>query len=274
MMNNKLKDAIYGFAVGDALGVPVEFKQRGSYQLDKMVGNGTHRQMKGTWSDDTSMTIATCDSIKEMGGINLNDLRAKFRGWLFVGKYAIDGKVFDVGGTTMKALRDGVGCDDVYSNGNGSLMRVLPLAFMDDVDDQDIAMVSSLTHAHQISCESCVLYVAIARELIAGRTLKSIIREMEMEAPFHRIRSIFSLTEDEIKSTGYVVDTLEAALWAVATTDNYKDAVLKAVNLGDDTDTVAAVAGGLAGIIYGIEGIPEEWVADLRGKDIIDSCLF
>lgn len=271
-MKNKLKAAIYGLAIADAIGVPVEFRKRGSFYVDSMVGHGTHNQPAGTWSDDTSMTLATCDSIKKCGAIDLQDIFEKFRRWYFDDAYTIDG-LFDCGCTTGKALEIGKGDESEWANGNGSLMRILPLAFI-DASDQEIEAVSALTHAHQISKTACVIYVGIARRLLAGEGLKSITRSMECEIPFHKIRSIYSLNEEEIKSTGYVVDTLEAALWAVATTDNYRDAVLKAVNLGDDTDTVAAVAGGLAGIMYGMDGIPKEWIEGLRGKDIINKCLF
>lgn len=271
-MKNKLKAAIYGLAIGDALGVPVEFKERGSFHVDTMTGYGTHRQPAGTWSDDTSMTIATCDSIRECGKVDTADIFNKFKVWYFENQYTVDG-LFDIGGTTAQAIRTGMPLDDVYSNGNGSLMRILPLAFT-DASDQTVEEVSALTHAHQISRLACVYYVRIAKGLLAGDSMGSIIRKLQIEVPFHRLHSIPLLNEDEIKSTGYVVDTLEAALWAITTTDNFKDAVLKAVNLGDDTDTVGAVAGGLAGIIYGMEGIPEEWIDGLLGKDIIDKCLF
>lgn len=112
----------------------------------------------------------------------------------------------------------------------------------------------------------------IVRALLRGEKLKDILESIE--SPFERLRTINTLDESEIKSGGYVVSTLEAALWAVSTTDNYRDAVLKVVNLGNDTDTVGAVAGGLAGIIYGFEGIPSEWIESLKGKDIIENCLF
>lgn len=271
-MKNKLKAAIYGLAVADAIGVPVEFKARGSYHVDTMIGYGTHHQPAGTWSDDTSMTIATCDSIRECGKVDTSDIFKKFEDWYFRSRYTVDG-LFDIGGTTALAIRRCKPLDDEFSNGNGSLMRILPLAFT-DASEQEVEDVSALTHAHKTSRMTCVHYVTIARRIAAGEELKGIIRSMNFESPFHRIHSIYSLTEDEIKSTGYVVDTFEAAVWAVATTDNYRDAVLKAVNLGDDTDTVAAVAGGLAGILYGMEGIPAEWIDQLRGKEVIDKCLF
>lgn len=271
MIDNKLKSAIYGLAVADAVGVPYEFKMRGTFNATDMVGHGSHNQPKGTWSDDTSMTLATCASIKECGGIDVSDMLARFRAWAHNGKYAIDGRVFDIGCTTSEALYKGAGKNDERSNGNGSLMRIIPLAFT-DASNEEIEEVSAITHAHDISKAACVCYVHIARALIQGEKLTDILSRVE--SSFERIRYINTLCESEIKSSGYVVSTLEAALWAVSTTDNYRDAVLKAVNLGNDTDTVAAVAGGLAGIIYGFNELPAEWLNSLRGKDIIEACLF
>lgn len=271
IIDNKLKSAIYGLAVADAVGVPYEFKIRGSFKATGMVGFGSHNQPKGTWSDDTSMTLATCASIKECGYIDVSDMLSKFRAWANSGKYAIDGRVFDIGCTTAEALHTGKGKDNERSNGNGSLMRIIPLAFT-DASDNEIKAVSAITHAHDISKTACVCYVHIVRALAQGARLEDILESIE--SPFERIRTISTLDESEIKSSGYVVSTLEAALWAVSTTDNYRDAILKAVNLGNDTDTVGAVAGGLAGIIYGTEGIPPEWIESLKGKDIIENCLF
>jgi ADP-ribosylglycohydrolase len=273
-IDNKLKAAVYGLAVADALGVPVEFKERGTFHVTDMQGYGTHHQPVGTWSDDTSMTIATCDSIVKECCIDLDDMRAKFNAWIEWGAYTAGGNVFDYGGTTWTALRDGKGVDHARSNGNGSLMRILPLAFVPDITDEQIREVSAITHAHEISKEACVIYVNIAKKLLAGEKLLDILHGLEVEAPFDRLPAIAECTEDEISSSGYVVDTLEAALWSIATTDSYEAAVLKAVNLGSDTDTVGAVTGGLAGIIYGYDAIPDKWIKVLRGKDVIDSCLF
>lgn len=272
-MKDKLKAAIYGLAIGDALGVPVEFKGRNTFNINGMVGYGTHNQEPGTWSDDTSMTIATCDSIRLCDGINIQDMYDKFRNWITKGEYTVDGKVFDYGMTTINAIRQGYGEDDEMSNGNGSLMRILPLAFT-DASNEEIETVSAITHAHQISKIGCVYYVKIARKLLKGYELTEILESLETEAPYDRLPYIHTLQEEDIASTGYVLHTLEAALWALATTNNFKDAVLKAVNLGSDTDTVGAVTGGLAGIIYGLEGIPKEWIISLRGKEIIDKCLY
>lgn len=257
-----LRDAIYGLAVGDALGVPVEFMDRDSYEVTEMMGHGTHNQEAGTWSDDTSMTLATCDSIRKNGKIDIEDMRAKFKAWLYDAEYTVDNDVFDRGITVMRALDMGKGLDGEYDNGNGSLMRIVPLAFT-DASEEEIRACSAITHAHDLSTGLCVKYVEIARRLIKGDSLESVIPS-----------EIATRSRDNIKSTGFVRDTFEAALWALANSDNYKDAMLLAVNLGSDTDTVGAVAGGLAGIVYGIEGIPAEWMEVLRGKEVIEKCLF
>lgn len=258
----KLRDGIYGLAIADALGVPFEFKERGTFTCTGMVGFGTWNQVAGTWSDDTSMTLATCKSIKDKNKIDVENIRKNFEDWLFEGKFACHGETFDVGTTTREALGEGHGIDDFYANGNGSLMRILPLAFT-DARDEEIESVSSITHAHEISRKACLDYVHLARKLIAGEKLEELGLDHIKNKP-----------EDEIQSTGFVLHTFEASLWCLLNTNSYKEAVLKAINLGDDTDTTGAVTGGLAGIIYGFDNFPKEWVDELKGKDLIDECLF
>lgn len=260
-----LKDAVYGLAVGDALGVPYEFKARGTFECSGMAGYGTHNQPKGTWSDDTSMTLALCDSIRECGEVDVYDIRTRFCEWLFEGCYTVDG-AFDFGDTTYNALRLGVGESDVTSNGNGSLMRTVPLAFT-DASDEDIERVSAITHAHPISTDACVRHVHMARLLLEGVS-------PEDSAKAVGLGDALELERDEVRSTGYVVDTLMASTWCLCTTSSFEECVLRAVNLGDDTDTTGAVAGALAGIVYGLSAIPRNWLRALRGKGIIDSCLF
>ena len=272
-MNQSLKAAVYGLAVADALGVPYEFLARGSFEAVEMVGYGSHQQPAGTWSDDTSLVLATCDSIREKGKIDPADMQQRFKNWLFEGAYTPDGLTFDVGNATREALTRGHGLSDEYSNGNGSLMRILPLVFT-AAGPSDIEAVSSITHAHATSVEACLLYVDFARRLLKGQQLPEILSGLETSTTYARLQTLAELTEDDIRSSGYVVDTLEAALWCLLTSTSYPETVLKAVNLGDDTDTVAAVAGGLAGIIYGLEGIPDNWLAQLRNKELLESCLF
>ena len=242
-----LRDCVYGQAVGDALGVPYEFRARGTFECTGMVGHGSHNQPAGTWSDDTSMALATCDSIRATGRIDVRDMRERFVRWYREGAYTVSG-LFDIGGTTADALSSGRGRAGERDNGNGSLMRILPLAFT-GATDHEVRAVSAITHAHAISCEACVRMVHVARRLIVGEGSRDV-------------------------AGGFVLDTERAALWCLANTSCYAECVLAAVNLGDDTDTTAAVAGGLAGVAYGMEGIPGEWLDALLGKATIDACLF
>jgi len=269
-----LKDAIYGLAVGDALGLPVQFEDRDTYKIEDMIGYGAFEMPEGSWSDDTSLTLATCASIKRCGSIVVDDIRACFEDWLFHGKYTPFGRAYDIGGTCDKAISTGIGCNDEWSNGNGSLMRIIPLAFIEGITDQEISDVSAITHAHACSRYGCIAYIHIAKGLLEGKQLKECVLEsIDPKSSYARCRCIETLSRDEIKSTGYVVDTLEAALWCLSTTNSYKECLLKAVNLGDDTDTVGAVAGGLAGIIYGMENIPLQWVDRLQAKKVMEECL-
>ena len=239
----RLRDAIYGLAVSDALGVPYEFKPRGTFTCEGMVGHGTHNQPAGTWSDDTSMTLATCDSIRELGRDDTGDIRHRFERWLRGGEYTPDGVVFDCGITVSSAINAGRGLAGESDNGNGSLMRIAPLAFTDATDDE-VRAVSAITHAHDMSCSLCVDYVHILRELAGGAPASDVAGEWrDRPAP---------------GSSGFVRHTYDAALWCLANTGSYRDCVLAAVNLGDDTDTTAAVAGALAGTLYGYDAIPAE----------------
>lgn len=259
-MTATLRDCVYGQAVADALGVPYEFRPRGTFHCEGMVGHGTHDRPAGTWSDDTSMALAICDSYRELGRVDVEDIRSRFVRWWRNGAYTVDG-LFDIGNATREALARGHGLSGERDNGNGSLMRTVPLAFA-GADDGEVRAVSAITHAHPTSTEACVRMVRVARDLVAGATPADVAGDLA------------GVPEAEVRSGGYVLDTERAALWCLATTSSYRDCVLAAVNLGDDTDTTAAVAGALAGIVYGVGGIPGEWLAALRGRDVIERCLF
>ena len=266
---------IYGAAVGDALGVPFEFQGRNTFRCTHMSSGGVHGMPAGTFSDDTSLLIATCDSIRACNGkIDTNDITNRFRNWLNNGDYAIDGKVFDVGNATATALNEGRGLTHEQSNGNGSLMRIAPLA-LTDATDQQITEVSAITHAHPISTTACIVFVHILRKVMHEVDLPAAIHStIPDNEQFAFLADIENKSRDEIQSTGFVLHTLEAALWCNLNTESYAECVREAVNLGSDTDTTACVAGALAGAIYGYNAIPEQWLKTLRGKDIIDACLF
>ena len=201
-------------------------------------------------------------------------MRKRIKSWLSAGAYTPDGDAFDFGNTTASALSAGHGLAGERSNGNGSLMRIAPLAYFGTEDDE-IRAVSAITHAHRISVESCVCFVKLIRNLIGGNTFEDSLRFSIPDGDeFAFLADIASQPRDAVRSGGYVLDTLAAAIWCFANTDSYEECVLAAVNLGSDSDTTACVAGALAGAVYGYRAIPSEWLDTLRGKDIIEHCLF
>lgn len=273
--NTLLKAAVFGLAVGDALGVPYEFRNRDTFTVTRMTSGGVHKQPKGTWSDDTGLTLATCYSIQKKGGIDLADMMRDFRAWLWHGAFTVDGRIFDVGNTCGQAINVGHGLGREDKQGNGSLMRILPLAFLPGISDEAIADVSALTHDSSVCKELCIIYVHIARELIQGADLKTAIsRSVSPDSNYRHLLDIENFPREEIGNTEHAPVSLTAALWCLSHTRSYKACVLAAVRLGGDTDTVAAIAGGLAGIVYGYRAIPKLWLMQLRGKNIIRGCLF
>lgn len=297
-MRNYIKDILYGIATGDALGVPVEFLSRGEIALRPvtgMQGYGTHNQPPGTWSDDSSLTFCLAEML--CGEYDLNNLANRFINWRNYGYWTPRGEVFDIGIATSHAinrLQDDIspvlaGGDGEWSNGNGSLMRILPLLFyIKDLSVTDrfniIGEVSSLTHRHSRSIVACFLYLEMALNILQGKDKQTAYTEMcktandflvDEKETFSRVLSgdIPGLHINDIKSTGYVVHTLEAAVWCLLKTVDYQSAVLSAVNLGDDTDTTGAVTGGIAGLLYGWETIPAEWLNLLAKKTSIDKLI-
>ena len=270
---DQLRGIVYGAAIGDALGVPYEFMRRGSFECAGMVAGGAHGMPAGTFSDDTSLMLATCASYGALHHVDVDDMRDEFARWLYEGAYTTDGSAFDVGNATATAIEQGRGCDGERSNGNGSLMRIAPLALTIASDDE-IRDASAVTHAHVISKEACVAFVHILREVLRGEALATAIEGNIPDDPrFGFMHDIESWSLDDVRSTGYVIDTLGAALWCALNTDDYASCVLAAVNLGDDSDTTACVAGALAGAMYGYGSIPREWIEQLRGKDVIEDPL-
>lgn len=288
----KVKDGIMGLVIGDALGVPVEFTQRYERESDPVTCMrccGTYNMPAGTWSDDSSMTIATMASIINVRGIDYEAIMGEFCEWLFNEKY-VQYRVFDYGNTTGSALYKSRGgtpaleCGGIgdRDNGNGSLMRILPLAFIPDIDYETIENVSALTHAHKRSKIACVFYIEIAKSMLESEGLTidehiktatdKIIEYYKGDEELNHFKRIFNDDLDDIdtiNSGGYVIDTFESVVYCLKNTDNYRDAVLKAVNLGKDTDTVGAICGGLAGIYYGYDDIPEEWIWTIYKKNYI-----
>ena len=288
----KIKDGIIGLVVGDALGVPVEFS--GKYERDKdpvtdMREYGTHNQPKGTWSDDSSMTLATMSSIVNKNKIDYEDIMNEFINWCCYNKYTNSKSGnFDIGNTTRRALTNYLkgkpalesGARSERDNGNGSLMRILPFAYIKGIDYNTIENVSSLTHAHRISRIACVLYIEIAKSMLQNdyeihehvKLACDKIKYYYKDSPaLNNFEKILSNDLDEVYGRTFVVGSLECVIHCLLNTKNYKDAVLKAVNFGDDTDTTAAICGGLAGIYYGYDSIPMEWINTINKIDEVES---
>ncbi|MFK7077932.1 ADP-ribosylglycohydrolase family protein [Flavobacterium oreochromis] len=302
MKTKLVHSALFGVAVGDALGVPVEFKDRNElarFPVHGMKEYGSHGQPAGTWSDDSSLTFCLADSLCD--GYNTNQLAQYFVNWRNEQMWTPHGRVFDIGIATSNAIyRISQGIDPILcggfnigDNGNGSLMRILPLVFYikdKSIDEiyQITKEVSSITHAHFRSVFACFIYLVYALEIIKGSdkekaytTMQLIIADFLKEKDFNKNelslfdrilkQNISSIEETNISSSGYVLHSLEASLWCVLTSNSYKETVLKAVNLGGDTDTTGAIAGGLAGLIYGYDAIPTEWINVLARKTDIEN---
>lgn len=304
-MKKEIENGIIGFAIGDALGVPAEFKSRKElerYPITDMIGYGTYNLPEGTWSDDTSMTLATIHSIVEIGTIDTNDMANRFLKWYRNAEYTATNKTFDIGRTTLQALAkyelkqgEAVNCGEngEYDNGNGSLMRILPIAYYiyyNNIKDNRkiyelVKNVSSITHAHEVSILGCYIYVIYTLSILeekdknkAYMTIKEADYSMFSENALNKYSRILKddiskFTLNEISSSGYVVSTLEAVMWLFLNSNDYNTIILKAVNLGEDTDTVAAITGGLLGIYYGIYSIKNSWKKSLKRYDyIVDLC--
>lgn len=310
---DQIKAVMLGHAVADALGVPVEFCSRDELKkqpVTDMVGYGTYPVPAGSWSDDTSMSLAALDCLA-CGKFDANEIMINFARWLESGAYTPTGECFDVGGTCQRAIQNFIGMtytpeeqivipvgfdatvcgiDGERNNGNGALMRIHPFALMTYFDKSQpmdfepiIDRACTLTHAHARSKLACEIYTLILHHLLAFSNKDAVLLALDIancryyQHPeyrhFERLlgEGFENLAEDQIKSSGYVVDTLEAAVWCLLTTDNYRECVLKAVNLGEDTDTVAAVAGGLAGAMYGYDSIPLEWKNILIKREYIEA---
>ena len=303
------QDLLLGIAIGDALGVPVEFKSRAYLRenpVTEMIEFGVHNQAKGTWSDDSSLSFCLADSLAR-NGYDLKDIASRILAWFNDGLWTAHGKVFDIGGQTRSAIDELTAIfkhrtfeelnnrvsDNEYANRNGALMRILPVVFetLDlgiEEKYQLIKEVGCLTHGHIRSTIACFILIIMAEELIKGQTKWAayLVMQQKVKNSFERLHipameqqkftrilafNISSFEAEEIKSDGYVVHSLEASLWSVLKNDTYKRTVLAAVNLGEDTDTIGAIAGGLAGLIYGVSNIPTKWKEALVGRKAIES---
>lgn len=313
-MKNMWIDGMMGLVMGDVLGMPVQFISRKELKyapITGVEGFGTYDMPPGTWSDDSSMAIATLDSIREKKRIDYDDIMLRFVKWTTQGQYTPAGVAFDQGNTCMEAIYNYVGSQNYktcgktgeWANGNGALMRIMPVCLYVYIQHKNGAMklseavecvhqVSALTHNHLRSKMACGIYFFMVQSILDNEGILSDRLQMGMDAAknfyksdianlvewsrFGRMDNLLEFAkvpESDIKSSGYVVDSLEAAVWSLITTESFEEGLLKAVNLGDDSDTVGAIAGGLAGLFYGYYNIPVEWSGSIiKGEEIIALC--
>jgi ADP-ribosylglycohydrolase len=293
---------LLGAAIGDALGLPFEGAPREWLDQDPIegiAGGGPHGQPAGAWSDDSSLLFCLAESL--CSGYDPDDIGAKFLAWWTEGLWTPYGRAFGFGHATAAAMHKmmvGIpplkaGQSGEGSNANGSLMRTLPVALYfhrnRDLMLKAAHQVSSISHAHPRSLMCCGIYCLVASSLLRGADRREAVEDAVRQAnEYYRgppwddervhLESILSLEaigldRFQVKSGSYVVETLEAALWSLVRGDSFRHALLVAVNLGGDTDTVGAVTGGLAGVCHGRDGVPEEWLEALaRSDDILDLC--
>jgi ADP-ribosyl-[dinitrogen reductase] hydrolase len=276
--------AFIGLAVGDALGTTIEFSRRDTYSpVMDMVGGGPFGLMPGEWTDDTSMALCLAESlIANHGAVDKTDLAQRFVRWWRRGENSVNGRCFDIGNATRSALasfvRSGlpIGSNSPASAGNGGIMRLAPVAIVANGDPSKASFLaraqSEVTHAATECLDSAEVLVRILVAGIEGRGQDALSAGAEASVAAPKAKAIADgswrgKARDEIRSSGYVIDTLEASLWAVAESQNFEEAVLKAVNLGDDADTVGAVTGQVAGAIWGWSRIPVKWRQRLAWND-------
>ena len=295
MTRDRYLGALVGLAAGDALGTTAEFKARGSFEpVRDMVGGGAFGLPPGYWTDDTSMALCLAESLVETGGFDAHDQMTRYVRWWRDGHWSSTGTCFDIGSTTARALERFLGTGDPMagsphsrSGGNGSLMRLAPVPLRYAQDPFDAvrfsAASSRTTHAAPEAVDACRFFAALLVGALEGRQKRELLMPRFAPAGVDWQRdplapaidaiaagSFHAKVDDDIASTGYVVHTLEAALWAFARTSSFREGAILAVNLGEDADTTGAVYGQLAGAYYGAEGIPEEWRAQLVKRDDIE----
>jgi len=334
---NYMRDGMLGLVTGDALGVPVQFcsreaiAERPAGPVTGMEGFGTYNMPPGTWSDDSSMALASLESILRLGRVDPQDIMDNFLRWEFEGEFTPFGYAFDEGNTCSTAIwnyrndRNWQTCGKTgdHANGNGALMRILPVCIWyterqktvctsDDEAVEAIHNVTMLTHNHLRAKIASGLYYFMVKSIIRAKEAEpdnlqapdrddaanvsayglTPLLQQGLDEGFAYYRQDFrnlaemvrysrlfdlgrfrTIPEEGIKGSGYVVDALEAAVWCLIMTDSLQEALLKAVNLGDDTDTTAAIAGGLAGLYYGCDAIPAEWIRALQRKEWLEEMI-
>jgi ADP-ribosyl-[dinitrogen reductase] hydrolase len=285
-LQSRALGCLLGLAAGDAVGTTLEFSRRDSYPpLTDMIGGGPFHLKAGQWTDDTAMALALGESLCDCNDLNLQDLMDRFIAWYMQGRYSCTGTCIDIGMTTQLALRrfmdtgnPEAGNRSPRTAGNGSLMRLAPVPVFYHADlaagVEAARRQSVATHGAAEAVDACAAYAELLILAINGRSKNEVLDHSIPDlAP--AVAAIIGgswrdKSRDQIRSSGYVVHSLEAAIWCVAGASGFREAVLLAANLGDDADTVAAITGQLAGALWGVEGIPADWRAKLAWREHIE----
>ena len=285
-MKDRAVASLVGLAVGDAVGTTLEFKAPGSFEpIKDMVGGGPFNLDAGQWTDDTSMALCLGHSLLEKGIFDPVDQMTRYCNWYQRGYMSSNGDCFDIGMTVSKAINKFLvtnepysGSVDEHSSGNGSLMRLAPVAiFYNSHYENCIKFAgesSRATHGSAECIDSCKYFADLLfysyqaqskAELLSFSKYRPVVPKVEIIASGDYLKKSIS----ELKGSGYVIESLEAALWCFFNTESFEDAILSAANLGDDADTTAAICGQIAGGYYGLSGVPEAWREKLYiGKEI------
>lgn len=317
MNNNIWLDGIMGVVTGDAFGSPLQFRDRSEFienPITEMEYCECFDMPPGSFTDDSSLTLATLDSLIREKGYNLDSIAQNYVKWLFDGDFTPYGKAYDVGRGCMVGIRryyfykdaKTSGDADEYNNGNGSLMRTMPMCLYgyelqkrictsDNEVIQMIHEVSGITHRHLRAQMACGLYFYMVKSILDNKAFNkgmslteclkegidaglkyygNDIRNLSEIAYFERLFDLDELKKidsDAIRTTGYVIDTIEAVVYNLITTASFEECLIQAVNMGGDSDTVGAIAGGLAGLFYGYEAIPDRWISMIKRRDYIEN---
>ncbi len=287
-LKNRYVGCLLGLAVGDAVGTTLEFKTRGSFTpISDMDGGGPFDLEPGQWTDDTSMALCLAHSLVDCKGFDPEDQMNRYCNWWQLGYMSSTGDCFDIGMTVSSALHKYLktksplqGSVDPFSAGNGSLMRLAPVAMFYHADVELMIKYSGessrTTHGAAECIDACRYFASLLYAAFKGLSKEDILNSKFYKPTTEKVSAIatgdyFSKNEEGIKGTGYVIDCLEAALWCFASTDSFEQAILSAANLGDDADTTAAVCGQIAGAYYSVDGIKSAWLGKLVMRDEIES---
>lgn len=287
-MKNRVKGALIGLACGDAVGTTLEFESRGSFEpIKDMVGGGPFNLEPGQWTDDMSMALCLGHSLVHKNGFDPADQMNRYVNWYQLGYMSSTGECFDIGITVSTALKNYLetknpfaGSSDEYSSGNGSIMRLapIPMFYRNSIEDciRFAGESSRTTHGSAECIDSCKLFASLIRAAFEARSKDQIFELSSYDAYTPKVKGIaekrfLEMKYSDLTGSGYVIESLESALWCFKMSESFEESILMAANIGNDADTTAAICGQISGAYYGEESIPEKWKQKLAMAAEIDT---